>query len=351
MKKETNLLSHYLTYPKLQIEDVFKYIYQSAFGCEHFVSNEDVAIKCIKREFSQMECEKGTIIEALDGKYSRVSLSLLSAGMSAKTLGRIFCLSAKKEPCGKEELLRMLKNARELVIGGKLPFSAHEFDEKTTSWKKSGYEAVHHSEVFRAEYDPHYRVISNRFVPFLQFFAEVDKLRKKGDAIIAIEGGSASGKTTLAGMLSEIYDCNVFHMDDFFLRPEQRTPERFAEVGGNVDRERFLSEVLIPLSEKREVCFRKFDCSKQCLGSPIKIAPKRLSFVEGAYSMHPSLEKYYDLSLFLDVDPKCQRERILVRNSPELAKRFFDEWIPYEKRYFSETQIKRRCDMAVLIDF
>ncbi len=186
---------------------------------------------------------------------------------------------------------------------------------------------------------------------FMPFLAEVDKLVSKGDAIIAIEGGSASGKTTLAGMLSDIYDCNVFHMDDFFLRPEQRTPERFAEVGGNVDRERFLEEVLIPLSEKRAVCYRKFDCSAQTLGNPITVAPKKLTFVEGAYSMHPMLQKYYDFSLFLDVDSECQRERILVRNSEGLAKRFFDEWIPYEKRYFSETQIKKRCNMTVKIDF
>ena len=351
MIKKSNLLSHYQKYPKLQIEDVFKYIYQSSFGCEHLVDNENDVIGYIKREVSDKECFENTEIEALDGEYSRVPLSLIYEGMSAETFGKIFCISAKKEPDGKEKLLEMLKSARELVAVGELPFSIQEFDKKVASWEKTGYEAVHHSAVFRAEYKPHYRVISNRFIPFLSFFAEVDKLVTKGDAIIAIEGGSASGKTTLAGILSQIYDCNIFHMDDFFLRPEQRTPERFAQVGENVDRERFLSEVLIPLSEKREVCFRKFDCSTQSLGKPIKVAPKRLTFVEGAYSMHPSLEKFYDFSLFLDIDPKCQRERILVRNSPHLAKRFFDEWIPFETRYFSETQIKKRCDMTFEIDF
>ena len=64
-------------------------------------------------------------------------------------------------------------------------------------------------------------------------------LEEKNFVIVAIDGKCTSGKTTLASQLAEIYDCNVFHMDDFFLRPEQRTPERFAEVGGNVDYERF----------------------------------------------------------------------------------------------------------------
>jgi uridine kinase len=134
---------------------------------------------------------------------------------------------------------------------------------------------------------------------------------KKGSAIIAIEGGSASGKTTLAKILSEVYDCNVFHMDDFFLRPEQRTPDRYAEVGGNVDRERFLDEVLKPTRENKTVEYRRFDCSTQVLETAVKIEPKALTVIEGAYSMHTELSSYYDLSVFMDISSEYQRERIL----------------------------------------
>ena len=57
--------------------------------------------------------------------------------------------------------------------------------------------------------------------------------------IIAIEGPCLSGKTTYANKLAAelSVSCNVFHMDDFFLRPEQRTEERFNIPGGNVDYE------------------------------------------------------------------------------------------------------------------
>ncbi|MBQ8758231.1 MAG: hypothetical protein IJZ20_00890, partial [Clostridia bacterium] len=81
-------------------------------------------------------------------------------------------------------------------------------------------------------------------MPFLPLFAKLDGMLLTGNVRLAVEGGSASGKSTLGALLESVYDCTVFHMDDFFLRPEQRTPERFAEIGGNVDRERFLSEVL-----------------------------------------------------------------------------------------------------------
>ena len=77
---------------------------------------------------------------------------------------------------------------------------------------------------------------------------KIDELLTQKDmVVVAIDGKCTSGKTTLASKLAQIYDCNVFHMDDFFLRPEQRTPERFAEIGGNVDYERFREEVLLPL--------------------------------------------------------------------------------------------------------
>lgn len=63
-------------------------------------------------------------------------------------------------------------------------------------------------------------------------------LAQKDRIIIAIDGKCTAGKTTLAAQLAKEYDCNLFHMDEFFLRPEQRTTVRYTEVGGNVDYER-----------------------------------------------------------------------------------------------------------------
>ena len=58
--------------------------------------------------------------------------------------------------------------------------------------------------------------------------ARIDCLMAERErVIVAVDGGSASGKTTLGALLQSVYACPVFHMDDFFLRPEQRTPERF----------------------------------------------------------------------------------------------------------------------------
>ena len=163
-------------------------------------------------------------------------------------------------------------------------------------------------------------------------------LAQKDMVIVAIDGKCTSGKTTLAGRLAEIYDCNVFHMDDFFLRPEQRTAERFAEVGGNVDYERFMEEVLLPLKAGKSFSYRPFDCSTFTLAEPVSVVPKKLNIIEGTYSHHPYFGDPYDLKIVLTIDDQTQRERILQRPA-FLHKRFFEEWIPMENRYFENFAI------------
>ena len=159
-------------------------------------------------------------------------------------------------------------------------------------------------------------------------------LSRKESVILAIDGQCTSGKTTLAARLADCYDCNVFHMDDFFLRPEQRTPERFAEVGGNVDYERFREEILLPLQTGKPFSYRPFDCGTFALADPVTVTPKKLSIVEGTYSHHPYFGDPYDLKLRLTVDPQTQRQRILQRPA-FLHQRFFDVWIPMENAYFA----------------
>lgn len=113
---------------------------------------------------------------------------------------------------------------------------------------------------------------------FLPLFLKLDSMLQEKEVLLAIDGGSAGGKTTLGKLLEQRYACNVFHMDDFFLRPMQRTKERLAEPGGNVD-----------------------------------------------------------------------RERIMKRNTPEMAERFFTEWILLEREYFEKLHVKERCDMVISV--
>ena len=171
-------------------------------------------------------------------------------------------------------------------------------------------------------------------------------LTQNSTVIVAIDGKCTSGKTTLAAKLAESYDCNVFHMDDFFLLPEQRTPDRFAEVGGNVDYERFSEEVLTPLKVGQPFSYRPFDCSTFTLADSVCVTPRKLNIVEGTYSHHPHFGNLYNLKILLTIDEETQHQRILQRPS-FLHKRFFEEWIPMENRYFDGFTIPGKADIIL----
>ena len=171
-------------------------------------------------------------------------------------------------------------------------------------------------------------------------------LTQQQQVVIAIDGPCGAGKTTLAGKLSEIYDCNVIHMDDFFLRPEQRTSERFAQPGGNVDYERFLEEVLTPLKTGTDFSYRPFDCKTFTLADSVAVTAKKLTIIEGSYCNHPYFGAPYDLKIFLDITPEKQKQRILQRPA-FLHQRFFEQWIPMEQNYFSHFEIREKCDICL----
>ena len=177
----------------------------------------------------------------------------------------------------------------------------------------------------------------------------ISQLRNTGQrTVIAIDGRCTSGKTTYAAALSELLDIPVFHMDDFFLQVHQRTPERYAEPGGNVDRERLIEEVLEPFRNGCTVIsHRKFIRGIMALSEPVSTEVRDCIILEGSYSCHPLLQKYSDLKIFMDIDPEAQLKRVLLRDGQEKYNEFKEKWIPLEETYFNAYDIRSICDIVI----
>ena len=189
-----------------------------------------------------------------------------------------------------------------------------------------------------------------RFQPAVDAIEELLKQQMNSDdaILIAIDGRCGSGKTTLGNYLNGIFDSNLFHMDDFFLPPALRTPERRSEPGGNVHYERFLTEVLPNLRSGRPFSYRRFDCSRMTLGEEIPVENNGYVFVEGAYSCHPVFGDYMDRRVFLDIDGKTQEERIRKRNGEDRLQDFLQLWIPLEEAYFQTFSVWEKADYIIL---
>ena len=55
------LAAHYAAYPLLQAEDIFKFLYQSALGCEHMVSSLTGAVAYIQAEAASLSADSGVL--------------------------------------------------------------------------------------------------------------------------------------------------------------------------------------------------------------------------------------------------------------------------------------------------
>jgi len=179
-------------------------------------------------------------------------------------------------------------------------------------------------------------------------------LDSKDRVVVAIDGNSTAGKSTLSAALKEAYSCNVISTDHFFLSPDKRTPERLSQPGGNIDHERFLDQIIVPLRNGEQFSYCPYDCQFDRLAEPVVIDPNPLVIVEGVYSMHPVFSYdladhpetgIYDLTVFLQIDADEQKRRLTQRN-PHLFERFVNEWIPLENSYFEHFRIAEKCDFV-----
>ena len=201
----THLLAHYAAYPLLKAEDIFKFLYQSALGCEHMVSSLSAAVAYIQTEAASLPSYSGGLTEALDGDYSRVHLAALRQGMSPETLGRLFYLSAQQKTDGIGKLEEKLLVAEELVRQGILPLPSDEFSQAAQHWKDLRYPAIHHSSAFREAYHPAYRVIHNSYIPRLPLLSAIDQALSEQGTVCLEMVGDFEHIAALSSQLRELY--------------------------------------------------------------------------------------------------------------------------------------------------
>ena len=184
----------------------------------------------------------------------------------------------------------------------------------------------------------------SRFQPLFDIIEKELAVRER--TVLAIDGAAAAGKTTLAAFLAQKYGAETVHMDDFFLPRERKTPERLAEPDGNIDRERFLAEVLPFIKSSEPFYYGKYDCSLGKVAKNVQVGASPLVIVEGVYSLSLYFRDYYDIKIMLTVEKETQLSRLRARCEDWQYENFLKIWLPLEARYFSLGGIEKACDMV-----
>lgn len=343
------LKEHYKKYPLMQIQDLVKLLYQMEFGPGHMIEWEEKSLANLISEWNEVNKERSDSVsciqtEEIGNGLVRVFLTSIEESM-LPVLNKVFVDTANHFKGNIEDFQKNLQILREFCEGY---YSDEERNTYLEDYRKEGYPAKGHSPTYRKTYAPSYRVILKSYVSYLELILNINQLLSKKESVtIAVDGDCASGKTELSALLSSYYDCNIIHMDDFFLPLELRTSKRMEEAGGNIHYERFREEIIENWNIAKPISYRRFSCKKMDYQGTVELSRKQLTIIEGSYSMREDFREIYDYTIFLCCSKETQIERIRKRNGEEMLRNFQEKWIPMEHKYFEEGNIKALCDEVI----
>ncbi len=335
-------------------QDVIKLCYQAAFGAEHLMQNTVAAEQYFYSELNAINnsctADDTLLYEELSSDISRINLrKWKEKKLNPNWLFNMFCQSATGKLHGENVFLSYINDVKKLIEGGIFNFSLHEFNAYYDGYIKHGITAVHHSEKYRINEKPSYRIVDSKFLRIIPILEKISAHIATGEenCIITIDGRCGSGKSTMATQLSSLLNIDVIHMDDFFLPPEKRTEKRLNEPGGNVDYERFSQEVVKQLFSNEAFSYKVFDCTKMGFNGTKQFNNSPIKLIEGTYSQHPYFAGYGNINVFSTIDEKSQMQRIAQRNGSEIAKIFKEKWIPLEELYFAACYTAKKATLVV----
>ena len=180
MSIKSLLLKHYSLYPKMQIQDMVKLIYQNEFAGGHLIKNEDDSLRRLKDELNSLEkASPGSkmfdhAFEAIGNNLCRFHLvALKQSGIGIETLNRFFINTANSHQGNIQSFEEKLNELRQCCKEGQLPYPLEELEAYLRTYKEMGYPPVSHSEEYRLAYRPAYRIVRSEYRIFTRYFAKL----------------------------------------------------------------------------------------------------------------------------------------------------------------------------------
>ena len=154
------LLEHAQRYPFMQPQDVLKLLYQSEFGTGHMIDNAEKALNRLNDELKLTPADKNAPLLENIGGYSRLSLAAAKAQrITAAAILERFIAASQGTNGSLEALDEKIMAVKELCRCGVYCFDEAEFDSYYKSWLAAGGKSVSHSDEYRKNYSPAYRVV------------------------------------------------------------------------------------------------------------------------------------------------------------------------------------------------
>ncbi len=165
--------------------------------------------------------------------------------------------------------------------------------------------------------------------------------------LVALDGHSAAGKSTLARALaSALPRCQVVQGDDFYrvMAPDQRLALTAAEgCEQYFDWQRLAADVLRPVRDGQPARYQAYDWDHNALGEWNSVLPEGIIVVEGVYSARPALAPFYDAIVYVEA-PRDRRWAVQRARGDTLA--WIERWEAAEEYYLRESGLRERADVV-----
>jgi hypothetical protein len=165
------LAQHLHRYPHLQLPDIYKLLHQAAMGPGHALSDRTAARVRLKEEAADLGTgPDDTLADTIspDGKLARIHLRpYLQAGHNLDRLADAFVETAQTFRGDPDKLVKFCACLGDLAAADGIPFAREEVVRYFESIAAQGYPVVHHSQTYRDEYRPSYRVVALDALPAL----------------------------------------------------------------------------------------------------------------------------------------------------------------------------------------
>ena len=153
------LLAHASKYPMMKPTDAVKLIYQNEFGGGHLIKDVTGCMNYLFQEYDAItKSEDSPLYESIGNGLVRVHLSAVRKDQ-LELLGSAFIRSASAHQGNSERFFEKLEVLKVLASQGTYSFGFRELQQYLTQYVAAGCPAVSHSEVYRQQYRPAYRVI------------------------------------------------------------------------------------------------------------------------------------------------------------------------------------------------
>lgn len=159
--------------------------------------------------------------------------------------------------------------------------------------------------------------------------------------IIAIDGRSGAGKTTLAielaARLREHHKVSLFHLEDIY-------PGWNGLAAGI---ERYVSTVLAPLSRSEPAQWVSWDWSNHYDGDARTTLPAEIVLVEGVGAAAAAARPFLDAVVWADSPDQDRRSRALARDG-ESYEPYWEQWAAQEQDWLAGDDVPAHADVRVL---